>query len=524
MPKDLTTAANVPERKIGLASAAAISISLMIGSGIFSTPSSVVFLVGSPIMALIMYIIGGVFSLGGAFAFIELGIMFPKNGGTLRYLAHSFGKPRALLSYLFAWSMMMCIRPGAIAANGPVFAKYWIYGIYDGTSYQTEHPNLYKNKDWTYRIIALFGITFATLICMLSVKWSLRLINVLTVLKMTVLTIISVSGILVLAGAIKIPKNDNWSSGFKNTKSNLGGYASALNKVFFAYDGWSNLTYNIGELINPSRNLPIASTIGISSVTVLYVFAIVAFYSVVPYDVALASNETIAAEFTNRVFGSIVGRRILPILIGLSVFGAVLSQIFAIGRIVSSAAEVGFIPKGKKLASYNKRFKTPLYALAFNWVITMIYLLAPPPGDVFDLLVDFVQYPTWFFYGLSALGCVYMRFKYPNYPLRKYKSFMPLTYVFILVCVYLSVFPFIPFTKQSGAYPYYLSPTLGVVTIAAGIVPYYFRMYWYANKTGNDYTAWIKEEEDELIAENSLSNALDYGQSTGDSIITSSLK
>ncbi|PVV01599.1 hypothetical protein BB560_003977 [Smittium megazygosporum] len=491
-----------PKKQIGLASAAAISISLMIGSGIFSTPSSVVNLVGSPLMALIMYIIGGFFSLGGTFSFIELGIMFPKNGGTLRYLAHAFSRPRALLSYLFAWSMVICIRPGAIAANGPVFAQYWVYGIYDGSTIQENHPNLYKHAEWTYRVIALIGIAVATVLCMLSVKWSLRAINFFTIMKILVLTFFSVTGLLVLFGAIKIEKTDNWSRGFRGTHSDVGGYARALNRVFYAYDGWSNITYNVGEMINPARNLPIASSIAIFSVTVLYVLAVVAFFSVVPYDVALSSDQILAAEFTNRVFGRVFGARILPILIGCSVFGAVLAQIFAIGRIVSSAAEVGFVPKGRVLASYNKRFNTPLYALAFNFIITIIYLLAPPPGNVFGLLVDFVQYPTWFFYGLSALGCIYLRKKFPYYPTRSFKSFTPLTIIFILVCIYLSIFPFIKFSDKVDGYPYYLSPTLGICTIVIGLVPYYFRMYWWADKTGNDYTAWIRQEEEEQGVEN----------------------
>ncbi|OMJ08408.1 putative L-type amino acid transporter 1-like protein MLAS, partial [Smittium culicis] len=133
----------VPLRRIGILTGAAVSISQMIGSGIFSTPSSVLSLVGAPLMVIILYILGGFISLGGALSFIEMGVMFPKNGGTLRYLAHSFKKPRLLLSYLFVWSMIICIRPGSIAANGPVTSKFIIYGLAGGPNLKTEHPNIY---------------------------------------------------------------------------------------------------------------------------------------------------------------------------------------------------------------------------------------------------------------------------------------------------------------------------------------------------------------------------------------------
>ncbi|OLY80981.1 High-affinity methionine permease [Smittium mucronatum] len=484
-----------PERTIGVLSGAAVSISLMIGSGIFSTPSSVLNLVGSPLMVIVLYVLGGFFSLGGAFSFIEMGIMFPKNGGTLRYLAHSFPKPRLMLSYLFAWSMIMCIRPGSIAANGPVISKYLVYAMAGGPDLSTKHPNLYANQGWIYRGIAVLAISLATLACMLSVKWSLRLINVLTLMKTTLLLFMGVTGILLLAGAIKHEKNDNFSRGFKGTKSNLGGYASALNKVFYSYDGWSNITYSVGEMINPVKNLPISATLGVGVVTGLYSLSILAYMAAVPISVALNAKEVLAAEFTNRIFGPVFGRIILPIFIGLSVFGSITAQIFSVGRIVSAAADVGYIPWGDKLSKYSPRFKTPFNALAFNWVITMIYLLAPPPGDVFDLLVDLVQYPTWIFYGMTAVGCVYLRYKYPSWELRKYKAFLPITYIFILVTIYLSVFPFIPYDKSSGTYPYYLSPVLGIVTLLIGFIPYYYRMYWWANKNDVDLTEWVKEEE-----------------------------
>ncbi|OMJ23672.1 High-affinity methionine permease [Smittium culicis] len=488
-----------PQRSIGVLSGAAVSISLMIGSGIFSTPSSVLSLVGAPAMVILIYILGGFFSLGGAFSFIEMGIMFPKNGGTLRYLAHSFKKPRLLLSYLFAWSMIICIRPGAIAANGPVISKYLVYGMAGGPNLKTESPYIYNHADWIYRGIAVLAISLATLVCMLSVKWSLRLINLLTIMKTGLLLVLSITGILCLAGAIKYEKNNNLSSGFSLVKSNLGGYASALNKVFYAYDGWSNICYSVGEMVDPAKKLPISATLGVGVVTFLYSFSILAYLAVVPISAALEAKEVLAAEFTNRIFGNAFGRVVLPIIIGLSVFGSITAQIFSVGRIVSSAAEVGYIPWGDRLSRYSTRFKTPFNALLFNWAVTMVYLLAPPPGDAFDLLVDFVQYPTWVFYGLTAVGCVYMRYKYPEFKLRKYKAFLPLTYVFILVTIYLSVFPFIPYDKSSDAYPYYLSPVLGIVTLLLGFIPYYLRMYWYADKKGVDLTRWVEEEEQEEL-------------------------
>ncbi|KAJ1935879.1 hypothetical protein FBU59_005242 [Linderina macrospora] len=224
----------------------------------------------------------------------------------------------------------------------------------------------------------------------------------------------------------------------------------------------------------------------------------VAFFFVVPIDVAIHSEEILAAEFSYRVFGNTFGKIVLPVFIGLSVLGAICAQTYGVSRLLDSANEVGFIPYGRKICGNNKRTGTPIASLVIMYVLTMIYLLAPPPGKVFDLLVDFVQWSTWLFYGLAAVGAIVLRFTIPNHPLRTFKSFHPLNGLFILFCAFITVMPFVP--PEGGdsgdPYPYYLSPLLGALTTLLGVVPWYFRMFWWADKTGQDYTQWVNDEEE----------------------------
>ncbi|KAJ1811631.1 hypothetical protein LPJ56_004223 [Coemansia sp. RSA 2599] len=469
------------QKNIGIVSAGAMGVSLMMGSGIFSTPASILRLVGSPAMALVLWAMGAVISFGGATAFIELGLMFRQNGGTMRFLAHAYPRPRVVLAYLFAWSMIVCIRPGAIAANGPVVGKYWLYAA--GVS----------DSGWRARGIGFGCITLVTAINVLSAKWSLRIINVLTCVKILVLLCIVVAGIVASTGAIGIPRTGNWSHGFRGTSGDAHAYSSALTKVFWAYDGFTNLVYSLGELRRPERNLPWAVGGSVGIVGLLYVLANVAFFLVVPLDVAIGSEEILAAEFTNRVFGRFVGRVALPVFIGLSVFGAICAQTYGVARLLDSANAVGFVPMGRLFCGNHPRLQTPVASLAVMYVLTLVYLLAPPPGRVFDLLVDFVQWSTWLFYGLAAAGAIVLRYTMPVCPLRTFRSFHPLNALFIAFCAYITIFPFVPPQKKDdGPYPFYLSPLLGLVTTLAGLVPWYFRMVWWPRKAGVDLAAWAR--------------------------------
>ncbi len=72
-------------------------------------------------MALVMWTVAGLASYAGGLAYIELGAAFPLNGGTLAFLGMTWPRPRALLSFCFSFTMIACIRPGAIAAKLPCF-------------------------------------------------------------------------------------------------------------------------------------------------------------------------------------------------------------------------------------------------------------------------------------------------------------------------------------------------------------------------------------------------------------------
>lgn len=69
---------------------------------IFSTPSSIFRLSGSPGMSLILWVIAGAISTCGAMVMLEFGTIIPRSGGMKVYLERSFS-PKLLVTciYLF---------------------------------------------------------------------------------------------------------------------------------------------------------------------------------------------------------------------------------------------------------------------------------------------------------------------------------------------------------------------------------------------------------------------------------------
>jgi APA family basic amino acid/polyamine antiporter len=81
------------ERRLGVASATALVVSNMIGTGIFTTTGFLAGDLGSAWLVLVIWIVGALFALAGALCYSELAINFPMSGGEYVYHAAAYASP-----------------------------------------------------------------------------------------------------------------------------------------------------------------------------------------------------------------------------------------------------------------------------------------------------------------------------------------------------------------------------------------------------------------------------------------------
>ena len=118
-------------------------------------------------------------------------------------------------------------------------------------------------------------------------------------------------------------------------------------------------------------------------VIIFYILANIAYFAAVPRDDIINSGRILAASFFRNVMGE-QAERALCVFVALSAFGNVMSVIFSQGRIVQELGREGILPFSRFWAS-NKPFNAPLTGLFEHWVVSMIIMLAPPPGDAYNL-------------------------------------------------------------------------------------------------------------------------------------------
>ncbi|KAJ3369515.1 hypothetical protein GGF31_005225 [Allomyces arbusculus] len=452
---------------------AALIAGAMVGSGIFTNPSKVVELVGATGPALIMWIIGALVAFTASMAYAEWGSRLPVSGGDAPFLDFAYPVPRRLLAVMYAWTRVALINPGYCASLGMIAGTYLVTAFPDTFP---EHDG--DGGEWYAKRLGAGIVALLTLMCVPSNHLAGRFVTGVTMISVTLLLAFSASGILALVGIIPGRTLDNFSNEhlFAGTKSHPGAFAMAFFKIMWSYDGFANLASSLGELKNPERNIQRATFMGITTVAVLFLLANLSFFVVVPYADMSTAGSSVAAIWGQNLFGP-SGRIVVSLLIFFVVCACCEITTYSASRIGQATGESRLIVFPKFFAALNGRFGTPVNALAFNFLMTMVQMFMFS-GDAFWMVMDSVSYPLWLFYGLTNLGLFLVKLRSPQGlfgrdPTRKgvhVNALGPLA-VF-LVSLFLLIFPF--FDSDTSR----LTSGIGLAFVVSGVVPYFALVVW----------------------------------------------
>lgn len=303
----------------------ALLVSIVIGSGVFSSPGPVDANVPSPGAALLIWLLGGILAWSGALTLAELGTALPGDGGIQRYLTHMYGE---VLGYLAAWSWIVCTMPVTIAILSIVFVEsvYSCFGVNEAS------PPL-THKAWSLLVLAI--VTGANSI---STRTSTRLSGFFVAVKLVTVFLLIVAGLVavfVYVGGGRDLGGGDWhrKGWFQDrptvlpdgrrldwegvtTWESLGFYSTALYGALWAYSGWdkvcevlilyhkvlttvSKANYVAAELRDPSRQLPLSINTAIPTIILCYVAANGVYYVLLPWNII--STTDAAAVVSSQI-------------------------------------------------------------------------------------------------------------------------------------------------------------------------------------------------------------------------------
>ncbi|UPX18358.1 uncharacterized protein EKO05_0008660 [Ascochyta rabiei] len=429
-------------------------IGLIIGSGIFSSPSQVNKNAGSPGASLVIWALAGVLAWTGAASYAELGGAIPLNGGAQVYLSTIFGE---WAGFLFTWCAVTVLKPGSAAIIAIIFGEYLVRAAVG--------PDPDDASPWLNKAIALAGLVLVTALNCVSTKLGTRSADVFMFLKFLALLGVFVIGLVVAATGLSYngDPNQDWKKQgwFDNTSHSITNWAVALYAGLWAFDGWDNVNYVTAEFKNPARDLPRVIHTSLPLVILCYILANVSYFLVLPTTVIESSN-TVAVAFGAQVFGP-VGALVLALFVSGSCFGALNATTFTSGRLVYAAGKEGYLPalfgsiglgESHRAIRLNAQttaasrvpkkmlhwfadpdagfFFTPISAMLLNAAITAVYILV----GSFDTLVTFYGVAGYTFYFQTVLGLIVLRVREPDLE-RPYKTWITTPIIFCCVSLFL---------------------------------------------------------------------------------------
>ena len=430
---------NLTEHKIGWKTAVAIVVSNMIGTGIFTTLGFQLVDITNTYSIFLLWAIGGILALFGAFCYAELGVNFKGNGGDYIYLKETY---HPILGYLVSWISLIIGFSSPVALAALAMSKY--LSVFDFS----------------------FGVPFAIAVIFLvaislsfSLKGSSRFHNFFTFIKIAFIIV------LIILGVVLSEPNDSGNSlNFDNSWGKeimLPAFATSLVFVTYSYTGWNSASYIAGEIDNVNKNLPKSLILGTLFVTFCYILINYMMLKHAPIH-QLAGKEDVMDEAANNMLGISFGK-IVNIFIALQLVATISGYLWVGSRLTQAFAKENRL--WKSLSVENKK-GIPVRAIFAHAVIATIIILSGSFKEIFVYTAFILQ-----LFASLAISTVYF-IKKEQRKIFKSNLFYVFPTVFLLFSVYILYFTFINNPKES---------IIGLGIVATGIILYVIDKKFFKN-------------------------------------------
>jgi basic amino acid/polyamine antiporter, APA family len=413
--------------------ATAIVVADMVGVGVFTSLGFQVNDIKSGFSLLLLWVVGGIVAICGAFCYAELATMLPRSSGEYNFLRRIY---HPAFGFVAGW------LSATVGFSAPIALAAMAFGIYFKSIIPSAPP-----------LLLGFAITWlAALVHLCGVRFGGVYHNAWTALKLILIIVFIVAGCAV---------GDSQPISFAPSAADLtyiGGAPFAISLVFvmYAYSGWNAATYIGGELREPARYLPRALFVGTAIVIVLYVCLNAVFLSTTPMR-ELAGQLDVAIVAGRHVFGTL-GGRIVGAVISLGLVSSISAMTWIGPRVTMTMGED--MPLLRLFSRKSKR-DVPAVAIIFQLLIANLLLLT----QSFEAVLDFIQFSLMLCSFFTVLGVIKMRITHPKLE-RPYRAWgYPVTpLIFLGVTLFMMYYLVVNRPLQSLA---------GFAMMSVGLIIYY---------------------------------------------------
>ncbi|MEZ0470036.1 APC family permease [Luteimonas salinilitoris] len=384
--RPLSAAAALPRPTLRAREAFAITIGIVVGAGIFRTPSLVAGAAGSEAIMFAAWAVGGLLSIVGALCYAELATAYPQAGGDYAYLRRAYG---ARPAFLYAWARLAVIQTGSVAVLTFVIGDYL--------------AQLFGLGAWASPLFAAAAVIVLTTLNWLGVRQGTRTQNWLTVVEIAGICLI-VAAALLLAPAGAAPAA---------TAGGDSAVGLVLVFVLLTYGGWNEAVYVTAEVRDARRWMPRVLTISLIAITALYLLVNLAYLRVLGLS-GMADSDAVAADAMRRLFGDggAIFMSALVVAAALTSANATLitgaRSAYAVGRDFPALAFIG---------RWDARSGSPRTAMLVQGGLALLLVgLGALARDGFRTAVEYTAPVFWLFFLLVGVSLFVLRRRDPDLP------------------------------------------------------------------------------------------------------------
>lgn len=356
---------NASRNKLSLLGSVSLGTGVMIGAGIFVLMGQIAELVGS--LFPFAFLAGAVVVGFSAYSYVKFSSVYPSAGGIAMFTRKAYGPGTMAGTFALLMYVSMVIAESLVART---------FGNYTLRLFETE------NTQFLVPILGVLLLSVSYIINISGNKIIEKTANITAILKITGISVLALAG-LAFADVRIINSWQVEGGSLKDVDS--FNFVAALALAILAYKGFTTITNQGGDIVEPHKNIGRSIVLSVLICTVIYtLLAMSVASSLTVEEIIRAKNYALAAA-AEPVFGE-WGLILTVFLAIIATVSGLIASVFSASRMLTMLSEM------KQLPRLYHGFKNPglVFTVFLAIVLTSLFDLTriASIGAIFYLVMD----------------------------------------------------------------------------------------------------------------------------------------
>lgn len=392
---------------LGIGFGIAVTIGGTIGTGILRKPGPIAAVIGDPVLIMLVWVAVSIYAFLGVLCAIELGVSMPEAGSWYVYARRAFGRFFGFFTGISNWL-------GTVSALA--------FGAYTVSEYM-----VLLTPSWEpyIRVLSVGLLVLLVLFHMTGTRSAGKSQEIMSFLKaLGLLAFVLVC--FIFGGNVDYEALSVTAEKVERPALFLG-VITALQAIFYTFDGWHTASYFSEENVDPVKSLPRSMILGILLIIVIYLLVNAAILYVIPVDI-LAGSKLAASDAIRYIFGD-GSARVVTFFLMISILGLMNAQVMFSPRVIFSMSRDGLFP------GFARRVNASgVPSLAMVFTVSLSVLLILMGKEVAAVLSDIAVFFFVISYISGFSSLIRLRNKEPELP-RPFKvPGYPFVPYFLVIC------------------------------------------------------------------------------------------